>query len=223
MRNVERLQHALAIVVAVNAELQRHVHDAEAPPCHVRDALRYLFWRAVTEDADAVALLVRNRRLVAARTLLRPQFESLARAAWISVCGEGPCHDASAGVRWPRLANAVGYVVRHPHRVWGDAFGYPFDMMMRRLAVVFHDGTHRGRAALQRLNHQLKAAPTQIAPDEVSILSMSTVMAVHAAGNLLVLCGDQERAKALVGLCDLALGGLGRFDLVDEGETGPKF
>ena len=159
-----------------------------------------LQWLLAVEDVAAIGLLIEKRLTGSARSLIRPQFESLARGAWALQCTDEPGLQAILDYAkdFPLLAPAVQALtaLASPLTVLGDVV--PFIELDRRGRRAMNDLTHRGTRALARRSIALHDGREAIDDDEFALFHLGASIGGIAAAALLERGGRPEAAREVL-------------------------
>lgn len=149
----------------------------------LNEAGAQMLWQHAVEDGRAIALLCKARMFGSARALLRPQFEALARAAWLLTCAHNPplLANIEESFRFPKLSVACAKL--EEQRVSGNphpCLQFPFAERADTLSTKLHDHTHRGASVLIRRFRDSDASGHQVTP----VLHLAVRHAIEAAKQL---------------------------------------
>jgi hypothetical protein len=161
------------------------------------DRMSRLAWLLAVEDVPALGLLIERRYVGSARSLIRPQFESLVRGAWALQCTDEPGLQSILDYRndFPTLGKGVMALVAAPERftVLGEVV--PFEELDRRGRDAMNDLTHRGTRALARRSISRHDGREAIDDDKVSLFHLGASIGGIAAAALLERAGRPEAAR----------------------------
>lgn len=164
------------------------------------DRMSRLSWLLAVEDVPAIGVLIEKRLVGSARSLIRPQFESLVRGAWALQCTDEPGLQSILDYDddFPTLGKGVKALMAAPapFRVLGDPV--PFDELDRRGRDAMNDLTHRGTRALARRSIALHEGRDAIDDDELALFHLGTSVGGIAAAALLERGGRSDDARAVL-------------------------
>lgn len=165
----------------------------------LKQRISRLFWLQAVEDASSIGLLIEKRLVGGARTLIRPQFESLLRGAWVETCAEKTNLESICNYRkqFPLLTDALKAVgkAKSRFRILGDEV--PFDELARRGKDAMNDHTHRGTRALARIA-RANSSSDSIGDDELALLYLAASIGGIAAAAFIEGTGDREATQNVV-------------------------
>lgn len=153
----------------------------------LRERIPRLLWQHTVEDGDSVVTLVERQNLGSARALLRPQLESLARAAWARVhATELDLERFANGTQAPPPISQIMDLLDRPGGHWTvRGTRIPFENIWRERGAAFHDTSHRGTRAIARAAAANQGGGNYEARDELSILYIACSCAGISAAALL--------------------------------------
>lgn len=161
------------------------------------DRMSRLAWLLAVEDVPALGLLIERRYVGSARSLIRPQFESLVRGAWAQQCTDEPGLQSILDYRndFPTLGKGVKALVAAPERFMVLGEVVPFEELDRRGRDAMNDLTHRGTRALARRSISRHDGRAAIDDDELSLFHLGASIGGIAAAALLERAGRPEAAR----------------------------
>lgn len=181
-----------------------------------------LFWQQAVEDTCAIGCLIEKRFVGSTRALIRPQFESLARGAWVLRCADEATVQAIVDYQnqFPMLHGVVQALtsLKEPFAVVGGAV--PFDQLASRSRDAMNDLTHRGTRALARRSIA-NAASSSIDDDEISLFHLGASIGGIAGAAFLESTGNPAGAQQLIDQLVEAAQTWGGFDHVDWRTSSP--
>lgn len=166
----------------------------------VADQVSRLLWQLSIEDAIGIGTLMEKRCVGSVRSLIRPQFESLVRGAWVLHCCDNSKLQAIVEYRssFPMLGPAVKDLTEISPRfmVLGDEV--PFHVLDTRCRDAMNDQTHRGVRALARRSIGNSRGATGIDDDELALFHLGASIGGIAAAAFLERTGKAAMASELL-------------------------
>lgn len=161
-------------------------------------------WVVSVEDCFAIGYLVKQRLLASARSLIRPQFEALARGAWLSQCAspEQIGQIAAGQPGFPRkLSRIIESLMESP--VSFSIAGAPisFRSFYDRMADSMNDLTHRGTRVIGRRMVGSREGAESIDADEPALFLLGTLHGGLAAAAMVEVIGQSEKAQDICVRC----------------------
>lgn len=161
-----------------------------------REQIPRLLWQHAIEDGDAVIILIEQHRYASARSLLRPQLESLARAAWAKFIATADELDSFGnGSREPPGINNI--MQRLVAAAISDDGVLIIQQLWQNRGSAFHDTTHRGTRAIARLALSNHGADDHVPDDALPVIYISSVCAGVGATSMLADIGRRKDADAV--------------------------
>lgn len=181
-QHLDAVRRARAAINSVGSLLQGAPVGAT-----LRDRIPRLLWQHAVEDGDSIVCLVERCNLGSARALLRPQLESLARAAWAKVHASDEQLAAFAnGTGEPPGISRIMQLLMTPDGNWTvRGIHIPFENIWEGRGSAFHDTAHRGTRAIARTAIANQSGTGHVAEDEISVLYIACSCAGIAAAALL--------------------------------------
>ncbi len=161
-----------------------------------RLSMAQTLWVLCVEDLQAVSLLMERRWLASARSLARPQFESLCRGGWLVRCASNDEAESIAGYGRPfpllRPVLRALEAAPQPFEILGGRI--PLQSLADRLLDSMHDFTHRGTRAIALRLVANGAGEDHIDETEAAVFQLTALLGCAAAAALLESCGDGPAA-----------------------------
>ena len=149
----------------IQTELEHQVEDIEFEKDGRREFGLTLIQHA-HGIAESIGFLLRNCRAIAACTLLRPLFESYARAIWLLHCAsDEQLTDIQNDTAFPRLQEAIGAI-----EICNLEDSQWFQKEYDTRKASFHSLTHGGMAAIWNSYDESNVQPNVPIEDQVELM-----------------------------------------------------